>query len=165
MEKEIVLTDSMEDYLEAISVLNEKKKYVRVKDIAKHMEVKLPSVTEALKSLADRNLVNHERYEYVELTDQGTMFAQEIRHRHNTVLRFLMEVLDMDQETAEKDACGIEHAISPATMDRLLKLIECMEGCPEGVPGCLKRFKYYIEHGEKPTTPCCKGELEVGLNE
>ena len=144
------LTTSMEDYLEAISILEENKKYVRVRDIANHMKVKMPSVTGALKSLSERKLVNHEKYEYVELTRQGAMIAQGVRRRHNAILRFLTEVLNVDPESAERDSCGMEHAISADTMDRLLKLIECMNECPNGVPGCLERFKYYVEHGEKP---------------
>ena len=59
------LTTSMEDYLEAISILEEDKKYVRVRDIARHMKVKMPSVTGALKSLTERKLVNHERVSFV----------------------------------------------------------------------------------------------------
>ena len=154
MEEQIALTDSMEDYLEAISILGEKKKYVRVRDIAKYMKVKMPSVTGALKSLAKKNLVAHERYEYVELTEQGTIIAQGVRHRHDAILRFLTEVLNMDPGTAEEDACGIEHAISETTLDRLLKMIECIEECPRGAPECMRRFKYYVEHGEKPPIVC-----------
>ena len=156
MKSEMALTNSMEDYLEAISILEEKKRYVRVKDIAKQMKVKMPSVTEALKSLARKNLVNHERYEYVELTEQGTMVAQEIRRRHDAILKFLTEVLNMDPETAERDACGIEHAISPTALDRLLKMIECIKECPRGTPECLRRFEYYVEYGEKPPIACCE---------
>ena len=154
MGKNIDLSNNMEDYLEAISVLDERKKYVRVKDIAKYMKVKMPSVTGALKSLAKKNLVNHEKYEYVELTQQGAIIAQEIRRRHDATLRFLTEILSMDPALAEEDACRIEHAISKTALDRLLKLIECMEECPRGLPECLKRFEYYVENGEKLATEC-----------
>ena len=130
--------------------MEERKKYVRVKDIARHMKVKMPSVTGALRSLAERNLVNHEKYEYVELTDQGAEIAQEIRRRHGAILKFLTEVLKIDPKSAERDSCGMEHAISTETMDRLLMLIECMNECPSGTPGCLKRFENYVESGEKP---------------
>lgn len=144
MEK-IDLTDSMEDYLEAISILEEEKKYVRVKDIARYMKVKMPSVTGALKSLSDKNLVNHERYEYVELTEQGAEIAQEIRRRHNAIMRFLTEILKIDPKSAERDACGIEHTMSTTTMDRLLKMIECLEECPNNTNGCMKRFDMYVQ--------------------
>jgi len=154
------LTNSMEDYLEAISILEDEKKYVRVKDIAKYMRVKMPSVTGALKLLSDKDLVNHERYEYVELTDKGTAIAKGIRKRHNAVLKFLTEVLDVDPKTAESDACGIEHAMSTATLDRLLKMIECLEECPKGSPECIQRFRLYAEHGEKPPLTCISNEIE-----
>ncbi len=149
MKEKTRLTTNMEDYLEAISILEENKKYVRVRDIARQMKVKMPSVTSALKSLSERELVNHEKYEYVELTKQGAMIAQEIRRRHNTILRFLTEVLNIDPESAERDSCKMEHVISTATMDRLLKLIECMSECPSGTPACLERFEHYVEYGEK----------------
>jgi DtxR family Mn-dependent transcriptional regulator len=145
MGKEVGLTNSMEDYLEAVSRLGEKKKYVRVKDIAKHMKVKMPSVTVALKALARRNLVDHEKYEYVELSEQGAMIAQEVRRRHDAVLKFLTEVLNIDLELAERDACGMEHGMSATTLDRLLKLIDCMAECSRGRPECLKRLERYVE--------------------
>jgi hypothetical protein len=45
----------------------------------------------------------------------------------------------------------MEHAISTGTLNRLLKLIECLNECPNGTPGCLKRFEHYVEHGNKPS--------------
>ena len=66
------LTPTMEDYLEAIFDLEKSKKFVRVKDIAKRMNVKMPTVTSMLKTLGGKNLVNYRKYEYVELTADGT---------------------------------------------------------------------------------------------
>jgi len=167
MDKEVTLTNNMEDYLEAISILGDKNKYVRVKDIAKHMGVKMPSVTGALRSLSNKNLVNHEKYEYVELTKQGITISQEIRRRHDAMLKFLTEVLSVDSKTAEEDACRMEHAVSATTLDRLLKMIECLEECPKGAPECMQRFRYYVKHGEKPSLAFCSGPMsaaEVGFN-
>jgi len=126
MQEELMLTDSMEDYLEVISKLKKKREYVRVRDIAKEMKVKMPSVTGALKALADKNLVKHEKYEYVELTEEGLKIAEEIKRRHELISEFLINVLKIDLETAERDACKIEHSISPITVDRLVKLVECI---------------------------------------
>lgn len=120
---EMELTQSMGDYLKAISALGEMKEPVRVRDIARYMQVKMPSVTEALRSLSERGLVNHEKYGYVELTHQGQITVQRIHHRYRTILRFLMEVLDMDIETAEIDACNMEHSISAEMLDRLHKMV------------------------------------------
>ena len=162
MGMETTITESMEDYLEAISVLGEKRKYVRVRDIAGHMEVSMPSVTGALKLLVKRDLVNHEKYEYVELTDQGMAVAQEVRRRHRGTLKFLKGVLRLDPETAERDACRMEHAISATTLDRLLKLVECLAECPRGTPECVKRFEQYVEHGEKPPIGHCERVSKQG---
>jgi DtxR family Mn-dependent transcriptional regulator len=152
----------MEDYLEAISVLGEKKGYIRVKDIAKYMKVKMPTVTSALNSLAKRNLVNHEKYEYVELTAQGTEIANDIRHRHDAMLSFLTDVLKMDSKTAEKNACQMEHGIDTETIDRILKLIECMKACPRGAPECLNRFDEYVKTGKMPMATACEEVKELG---
>ena len=122
-----ILSNSMEDYLEAISTLNQKKNYVRVKDIAKEMKVRMPSVTGALKALTDRNLVRHEKYEYVELTEDGIKIADEIKRRHDLISKFLTHILKIDPEIAEKDACKIEHSVSPITVERLIKLVESMD--------------------------------------
>lgn len=137
MQDELLLTNSMEDYLEAISMLRQKKVYVRVRDIAKAMKVKMPSVTGALKALADKNLVRHERYEYVELTEDGLKIAEEIKRRHDLISGFLINVLKIDPETAEGDACKIEHSISPITVERLIKLVECINTCAKSDPRCI----------------------------
>ena len=122
-----ILSNSMEDYLEAISKLQREKNYVRVKDIAKEMKVRMPSVTGALKALTDRNLVRHEKYEYVELTEDGIKIADEIKRRHDLISKFLTHILKIDPEIAEKDACKIEHSVSPITVERLIKLVESMD--------------------------------------
>jgi DtxR family transcriptional regulator, Mn-dependent transcriptional regulator len=122
-----ILSNNMEDYLEAISKLQREKNYVRVKDIAKEMMVKMPSVTGALKALTDRNLVRHEKYEYVELTEDGIKIADEIKRRHDLISKFLTHILKIDPEIAEKDACKIEHSVSPITVERLIKLVESMD--------------------------------------
>ena len=133
-----ILSDSMQDYLEAISTLRQKKNYVRVKDIAKEMKVRMPSVTGALKTLTERNLVRHEKYEYVELTEDGIKIAEEVKRRHDLISRFLTHVLKIDPEIAERDACKVEHSVSPITVERLVKLVESMGICPEKDSRCLK---------------------------
>jgi DtxR family Mn-dependent transcriptional regulator len=99
------LTTVMEDYLEAIFDLDKEKKVVRVKDIAKRMNVKMPTVSSMLKTLSERGLVNYERYEYVDLTKEGADVGKEMRRRHGILLRFLTEVLKIDFETANEEAC------------------------------------------------------------
>jgi len=142
-------TASMEDYLEAIAKLSEEETGVRVTQISKRMGVKKPSVTAALHKLSEDGLVKHRRYGLVELTREGRRIAEEVMRRHEVLFRFLSEVLDIDREIAQEDACRMEHALSPASLERLAKFVEFVLTCPRGEPAWHKGFKYYSEHGER----------------
>jgi DtxR family Mn-dependent transcriptional regulator len=150
-------TPSMEDYLEVIANLGAKRETVRVKEISRVLNVKMPSVTSALKKLSEQGLVVHEKYGYVELTPEGARIAADVIHRHKTLSRFFAEALDVDQKTAEEDACRIEHVISPLSLERVIKFIEFIEACPLGEANFPKRYKYYLEHGELPEECLEKG--------
>ncbi|MBW1644796.1 MAG: metal-dependent transcriptional regulator [Deltaproteobacteria bacterium] len=113
------LTANMEDYLEAIMILQRDRKVARVRDIAKLLQVKMPSVTGAVKNLAEKGLVNYERYSFVTLTDKGVKIAGEIINRHRIIYEFLNGILGVSPEIAELDACRIEHVISPQTVAKL----------------------------------------------
>ena len=142
-------TASREDYLEAIANLSEEETSVRVTQISKRLRVKKPSVTAALRRLSEEGLVKHRRYGLVELTDEGRRIAEEVMRRHEVLFRFLSEVLDIDREIAQEDACKMEHSLSPASLERLAKFVEFVVTCPKGEPVWHKGFKYYFEHGER----------------
>ncbi|MCP4650827.1 MAG: metal-dependent transcriptional regulator [PVC group bacterium] len=118
------LSSNMEDYLETIVSLKKSKGIARVKDISDLMKVKKPSVTSALNMLSQNGLVIHERYSYVELTEEGERVAQNVQKRHNMLISFLVDVLKVDEQTAAKDACRMEHAISPQTHEKLNKFLD-----------------------------------------
>ncbi len=141
---------SMEDYLEAIAMLGEGKKVVKVKQISEMLRVKMPSVTSALKKLSEQELVEHERYGRIKLTPQGDRVAHDVICRHEALTRFFAQALGIDRETAEEDACKIEHVISPLSMERLAKFVEFLEACPLGGANFPTRYDYYLEHGELP---------------
>jgi len=101
-------TASMEDYLEAIANLSEEETGVRVTQISNRLGVKKPSVTAALHRLSEEGLVKHKRYGIVELTREGRMIAEGVRRRHEVLFRFLSEVLDIDGEIAQEDACRMD---------------------------------------------------------
>jgi DtxR family Mn-dependent transcriptional regulator len=163
MEKRRKLSSSMEDYLEAIATLSSEKRTVRVKDISRLMNVKNPSVTGALATLEREELVQHERYGYVELTSKGKRIAHDIQKRHAILSRFLTLVLKIDAQTAEEDSCRIEHAISPETFDRFTKFIEFVETCPEDeTPLWLRNFYHFMSTGERPQ---CAHELSLQKRE
>ncbi|MFC1528308.1 metal-dependent transcriptional regulator [Candidatus Latescibacterota bacterium] len=119
----MILSPSMEDYLEAIFDIEKNKRAVRVKDVAEKLGVTMPSVNGALKNLEAKGLINHEKYEYIELTETGATQASKISTRHQVIYTFLREFLGVDHDTAEKDACKTEHVLSPHTMEKLEKYI------------------------------------------
>jgi DtxR family Mn-dependent transcriptional regulator len=114
----------MEDYLEAIHVLSQRKRVVRIKDIARQMGVKMPSVTGALRTLGSRGLVEHERYEDVALTPKGEQIARAIHARHEQLRAFLIEALGLAEGVAGDEACRLEHAVAPETLERLVAFVE-----------------------------------------
>jgi len=144
------LTRSMEDYLEAVYNLKVRSQVARVKDIARELDVKMPSVTGAMRSLADKGLVKHQPYENVELTDSGLDLARNIAHRHSAVKEFLTGTLGLRPEEAESEACGIEHAIRPDTLDKLLKFVDFVRACGGDKPFAIDDFRHYLEHGAYP---------------
>jgi len=153
-------TASMEDYLEAIAKLGEGRKVVKVKQLSQMLGVKMPSVTSALKKLSEQELVEHERYGHTKLTLEGGEVARDVICRHEALTRFFAQALGIDRETAEEDACKIEHVISPLSMDRLTKFVEFIEACPLGGANFPTRYEYYLEHGKLPQD-CSRRGLRV----
>jgi len=141
----VPLSDSLEDYLEAVYLIGLKKKVVRIKEIAGFLNVKMPSVVDAISKLKEKQLVIHEKYGYLNLTKSGIDTAKLIYKKHEEVYKFLNQFLGMDKNTAEKDACGIEHHISKSTLDRIIKLMEFLENNPEGYPEWLQKFNHFAK--------------------
>jgi len=135
------LTESLEDYLETIFRLLQKQKVARVRDIAKATNVKTSSVISALRRLAKEELVEYKAREYVDLTESGRELAFRLYQRHTFLKRFLTDLLQVDPETAEKDACSLEHAISLSTLDRIVSLSEFLSYCPEVDTDLISHFR------------------------
>ncbi|MDR2740797.1 MAG: metal-dependent transcriptional regulator [Treponema sp.] len=117
------MTQSLEDYLEMVSFLSDDGE-VRVTDIASRLGVSKPSVLTALKTLEEQGLLEHQRYRSVTLTPKGAERAAEIRRRHYFLTAFLRDVVGVDDETAEKDACKMEHILSEVTLEKMKILIQ-----------------------------------------
>ena len=120
------LTPSLEDYLKAIYILSVSKREVRPSDIAELMDVRLPSVSEAIKRLAKMGLIQKERYGNIILTQQGYELALNLLRRHQIIARFLQEFLGLPPEDAHREACIIEHSISEETLARLNMIVEAL---------------------------------------
>ena len=141
------LTPAMENYLKAIYNLDREKRVVRVRDIAKRLGVRMPTVTSMLKTLSKRKLVDYEKYEYLELTDNGRAVGKKIHHRHCVLRSFLTDVLNIDDEIADGEACKMEHAISTPTLDRFVAFMEFVQSCPRAGANWLDRFDTFAKEG------------------
>jgi len=130
MPKQIKVSASLEDYLEAIYHTVEAKGAARAKDIVMRMGVHNSSVTQALRSLSEKQLVNYAPYDVVTLTDSGEQIALDVVKRHTTLSEFLKKVLGLPEQRADEGACRMEHAISGEILDRLVKFVEYFETCP-----------------------------------
>jgi DtxR family Mn-dependent transcriptional regulator len=131
------MTPSLEDYLEVILDLNEENESIRVTDLAKKLGVAKSSVYQAVVKLVDLKLLIHERYGPLVLTELGEVEARKIRERHQILKQFLSEILGVDPQIAEKDVCGIEHYVSPVTMEKLVVYLSGLirSRCPKNCPG------------------------------
>ena len=109
---------SGEDYLEAILLLQKKMSMVRSVDVARHMEVSKPSVCHAVATLRDGGFLTMDEDHFLQLTDVGREVAEKIYERHCFFTDRLIAA-GVDPETAEKDACRIEHVISDESFERL----------------------------------------------
>lgn len=117
------LSQSQEDYLEAIFDLISDKGTATVSDMAERLGVAKPSVVKALTRLCELKLATHERYGDVGLTEVGRNIAETVRLRHNTLVSFLTDFLGVDEGTADGDACALEHNLSGRTTERLVAFI------------------------------------------
>ena len=118
------LSSHMEDYIEAIVMLSSDNKVVRVKDIAKKLNIKMPSVSAALAKLKEMDLIEYEKYGYVELTDKGQELADRVLRRHEFLIDFFTTVLQIEEAMADDEACKVEHALAPRTCSQIHRLLD-----------------------------------------
>ncbi len=160
MEKSKAITESMEDYLETILELEKANTVARARDIADKMGVKRGSVTGALKNLKARGFINYQPYSFITLTAKGKKLARDIAYKHSVLKDFLLNVLQIDEKTADATACKMEHAIDKKTLERLICFIEYIRICPRAGDKWLKAFVNYCrskEHNPEKCERCING--------
>lgn len=151
MSKQQTLSASLEDYLEAIYHIIEEHQVARGKNIVERLNVSGASVTEALRSLSKKGLINYAPYEVITLTDKGREMAEDVVFRHSTLKRFFREVLVLNEEISEDGACKIEHAAPPEVIDHMIRFMEFIEACPRGGEDLINGFKQYCRKGKTKT--------------
>lgn len=122
------LTRAGEDYLESIYRLSldsgEPDGSVRSVDVAEQLEVSKASVNKALNQLKDMGMVTQSRYGRVTLTSEGEKYAKIVWRSHRALRAFLQTDLGVEPETADEEACLMEHALSADTMTRLIDYLQ-----------------------------------------
>ena len=112
------LTKSVEDYLEAILVLEKKYGKVKSVEISKMLGVSKPGVTKAMNILKEQGYIEKTDYSVIIFTDLGRQIAKEVYEKHTLIKQFLIK-LGVSEENAEIDCCKIEHVISNETFERI----------------------------------------------
>jgi Mn-dependent DtxR family transcriptional regulator len=113
----------VEDYLEVVYDLIQRKGYARSVDIAQSLGVKSSSVTVMLQRLHTKGFIVYERYRGLTLTSSGERLARSVQQRHLTILKFL-RILGIEEKVAKADAEGIEHHVHKATIDRITRFVD-----------------------------------------
>lgn len=120
------MTQSLEDYLETVYVLIDGGGVACVRDVAKSLGVKMPSVVKALRELKSLGLVIQEPYSDILLTEKGRRVARAVLGRHRLLGRFLRK-LGVSRKAADADACRMEHILSAETLERIREFTESKE--------------------------------------
>jgi Mn-dependent DtxR family transcriptional regulator len=123
-------TAAVEDYLERIRELIQKKGYARVVDIAAELKISQASVTTMVQRLDGEGLVKYEKYRGMVLTGAGEEVARRIAHRHELLTSFLRQ-LGLNEAVIAHDVEGMEHHVSPQTFRAIEALSRYLESHPE----------------------------------
>ncbi len=143
------LSESLEDYLEAIYHIVSQKQAARATDISRRMKVNRSSVTGALRSLADKGLINYAPYDIVTLTPEGSAAARRVAHGHEVLRDFFTLVLAVEDGLADLAACGMEHHIGRDVLRRLGYLARFIaDGTAADGGHWLDRFREYCRRQE-----------------
>ncbi|MBQ9367052.1 MAG: metal-dependent transcriptional regulator [Victivallales bacterium] len=121
------LSESLEDYLEAIAELIAVEGHAHTKDIAEKLNVKMPSVTGAIRQLKALNYIIYNSHCPVMLTAEGKAIAEDVMHRHKVLKEFFAEVLGLPVAKASDAACHIEHVVDGDAIRRFVIFSEAIE--------------------------------------
>lgn len=141
------LTSSQEKYIRAIYHIIAEKQAARVKDIAKSLKIGPSSVSEALKNLAEKEVINYEPYGIITLTTSGRAIAENLEQRHLTICNFLENVLQVQELEVEKNASKIEYEVSNEVLTKFVRFLDFMQTCSCKEPRWIKSFKHYSVDG------------------
>ena len=117
------INESADNYLETILMLKNKNGYVRSIDIAHALSFTKPSVSVAMKALREEGYIVMDDDSGITLTDKGLEVAAKVYRKHQIIAKALMS-LGVDEETAYKDSCKIEHDISDISFNKIKEYLQ-----------------------------------------
>ena len=124
-----------ENYLKALFHLSENGKgEVNVKDLSKHLEIKMPTVNSMMKKLAEKELVIYESYKPLRLSDKGILKASLIVRKHRLTEMFLVEKMGFGWENVHEIAEQLEHIHSEVFFDKMDEILNYPKVDPHGEP-------------------------------
>ncbi len=123
-----MLSERAADYLETIYLLSLRQDTVGVSEVAEERGVTTPTARSAIGRLKADGLVRQRRYGKVVLTETGRRRAAIVYRRHTLLFRFLHDVLGVDPEKADAEACRLEHGLSEETLERLVNFLDGYQG-------------------------------------
>lgn len=151
------LSESLEDYLEAIYHIERDARVARAGDIASRLGVSRPSVTGALRLLAERELIHYAPYSNITLTPEGRRVAAAVARRHGILRDFLEKVLSVPPDDAERAACRMEHVLEAPVMSRFLEFARYIAACPRRSADWVRGFGFACrDRGSFPECERCR---------
>ena len=122
------LSMTHEDYLEAMVMLGaDATQSVRAVDVAEKMGVSKASVSKAVSVLKQKGFVDQPYYGDITLTADGVTYGNKVFSRHKALTQFLHKAVGLDPETAEQEACQMEHAISDESFEKWIAFIDSLD--------------------------------------
>ncbi|MBM3291471.1 metal-dependent transcriptional regulator [Candidatus Bathyarchaeota archaeon] len=134
------MSESIQEYLEAIYAFNEVKKTASNRELSKRLRVAPPSVTQMLQKLARDNIILYLPYKGVILTGKGTAMAQKVVRKHRLIETFLHDELDLPKEALHEEACKLEHSVSEEVSSAICRKINNPQVCSDDgnpIPPCI----------------------------
>lgn len=137
------VSHSMAHYLTTIHELRSSQGYARVSDVARELDVTKGSASVQLKHLKEKGLVAEDANRHLHLTEQGDEVARQVMYTRHVLVRFLGDLLGVDSQAAESDACKIEHLLSAQTCNHLLALVRLLESGDRVAKQFLEKYRSF----------------------
>jgi len=161
MSANLQLTESLEDYLEAIAELIAVEGHAHAKEIAAKLNVKMPSVTGALRQLEKMGCIVYNTHYPVQLTEKGRLIAHDVIRRHGILKRFFSEILGLPQDKASETACRLEHIVDADTIRRFVLFSEAIGKRTDARALQVYLTEALAQPGFKVLSECVPGEKAV----